>query len=388
MPTVIERPVDVDERHTPPAPAPLPVPPPPSTSHHRRGDRRGRWTPVASAAIAAVVAAAVAVPVARATVDDPTAPTAETSGTTAPVVAEMPSVAEVAAAVSPSVARVGVSGPAGQGSGSAVVYDPAGILVTNAHVVADAAEVEVTLASGEVFPAEVVGADPATDVAVLRIGATDLPSVPFADDEPTVGEPTIAIGSPFGLEGSVTTGIVSATNRTLGGQSGVLGDLIQTDASINPGNSGGALVDGDGELIGLNTAILSGSGTSSGVGFAVPVTTVRDVADQILETGTVVHAALGVAGQTVDPQVAERYALGVESGAVIAQVQDGSAADEAGVRRGDIVVAVDGEPVESIADLSVAVQTHDPGDTISLDVVRGGEELTLDATLGEQQPAG
>ncbi|HUG86108.1 MAG TPA: trypsin-like peptidase domain-containing protein [Euzebya sp.] len=367
-------------------PVPLPVPPPPSRERPAARRERNPWgVAVVSAALAAVVSAGIAVPIARTSADDATADAvaaAEAAVAETATVTDLP-IAQIAAEVSPSVARVNVIGPRGQGSGSAVVYGADGILVTNNHVVAGATEVEVTLPDGQSHTAEVVGTDPLTDLAVLRIDVTDLPAITLAGEDPDVGDTTIAIGSPFGLEGSVTSGIVSATNRRLDGQGGVLGDLIQTDASINPGNSGGALVNGQGELIGLNTAILSGSGTSSGVGFAVPVTTVGDVADQILQTGSVVHAALGVAGQTVDPQTAESYNLPVERGAVIAQIQPDSAASLAGLQRGDIVTAIEGELIESIADLSAAIRGHRPGEEITLDIVRQGEETQVGVTLGE-----
>ena len=361
-----------------------------STAAAAEPDRRPWVTPLVSATLAAVVAAGVAFPIARFTVDEsatadqvPASFIVDGTGAADTDVAEAMSISDVAAAVSPSVGLVSVTTRAGQGSGSAVVYDADGLLVTNNHVVADAVAVQVTLPSGETHDAQVVGTDPTTDVAVLRIDAVDLPTVPFATEEATVGETTVAIGSPFGLDGTVTTGIVSATNRTLGGQTGVLGDLIQTDASINPGNSGGALVNGQGELIGLNTAILSSSGTSSGVGFAVPVATVQNVADQILATGSAVHAALGVSGQTVDERTAQLYDLDVEAGAVIASVEPGSAAAAAGLQPGDIVTAVDGDPVDTIADLSVAIRAHQPGEVIQLDVVRDNASATIEATLGE-----
>ncbi|AXV05099.1 serine protease [Euzebya pacifica] len=363
----------------------------PSATATAADPRRRPWvTPLVSATLAAVVAAGVSFPIARSTVEDtstaeevPASFIVDGTGAGDTDIAEAMSISDVAAAVAPSVGLVSVTTRAGQGSGSAVVYGADGLLVTNNHVVADAVSVQVTLPSGETYDAQVVGTDPTTDVAVLRIDAVDLPTVPFATAEATVGETAVAIGSPFGLDGTVTTGIVSATNRTLGGQTGVLGDLIQTDASINPGNSGGALVNGQGELIGLNTAILSSSGTSSGVGFAVPVATVQNVADQILATGSAVHAALGVSGQTVDARTAELYDLDVDAGAVLATVEPGSAAAAAGLQPGDIVTAVDGESVDTIADLSVAIRAHQPGDVIQLDVVRDNVSTTVEATLGE-----
>jgi S1-C subfamily serine protease len=297
-------------------------------------------------------------------------------------------VAEIAAEVAPSVAAVEVSAGAGPGGvsatgqGSAVIIDEEGLLATNAHVVDGAGAITVLLADGSRYEAEVVGHDPATDLAVLAIDATDLPAATLADDQPEVGATAIAIGSPFGLDGSVTSGIVSALDRTLAGQGGTLTGLIQTDAAINPGNSGGALVDAQGRVIGINTAILSGSGTNDGVGFAVPSTVVRDITQQLIETGTVERAVLGVAGQDVDPRVAAAYGLEAEAGALLVRVEEGSGAAAAGLQPGDLVTAVDDEPVTSMADLAVAIQARDPGDELRLELVRDGETLEVIAQLG------
>jgi S1-C subfamily serine protease len=284
---------------------------------------------------------------------------------------------------------VDVQGAAGAGSGSAVVYRADGILVTNAHVVGTSNEVSVTLPDGARMDAEVVGVDPASDLAVLRVDAENLP-VPVwadADDGPRIGETAVAIGSPFGLDGSVTSGIVSALGRTLPSQQGVLIDLVQTDAAVNPGNSGGALVDGEGRVIGVNTAIATRSGGSQGIGFAIPSTTVVSVADQLLEFGEVELGYLGVVGQTVDPDIAELYELPSTAGAVIVQLDPDGPAAAAGLRTEDIVVAIDGNEVTTMADLAGRVQQRRPGDDVEVEVVRDGEELTLTVTLGER-PAG
>jgi S1-C subfamily serine protease len=297
------------------------------------------------------------------------------------------SVAQIAAAVAPSVAAVEVSaGPAAGGAvtgqGSAVIIDAEGLLATNTHVVEGATLVTVVLADGTRYDAEVVGTDPTTDLAVLRVEASDLPAADLAEGLPQVGARAVAIGSPFGLDGSVTAGGVSALDRSLAGPGGTLTGLIQTDAAINPGNSGGALVDDRGRVIGINTAILSGSGANDGVGFAVPSSTVRDITEQLIETGTVRRAVLGVAGQDVDPGVAAAYGLDAPAGALIVRVEPDSAAATAGLRRGDLVVGAAGEQIGSMAELAAAVQASEPGDRLELEVVRDGQTRRLDVVLG------
>jgi S1-C subfamily serine protease len=302
------------------------------------------------------------------------------------------SIADVADAVAPSVARVDVQVAGRQGSGSAVVYRSDGHLLTNAHVVSGANAVAVTLPEGTRLQAEVVGADEQTDLAVLRVDLADvtggeLPAPTFADALPRIGETAVAIGSPFELDGSVTAGIVSGLGRAIPGTP--LGDLIQTDAPINPGNSGGALVNDRAEVIGINTAILPASPTARGnigIGFAIPMTTASDLADQLIEQGFVRHALLGVQGQDVDPRVAELYDLPVRSGALIVDVAPGTAAADAGLVRGDIVTEVDGEPVGSMAELAAHIRRHSPGDELTLTVVSGGTEQQVEVILGAADP--
>jgi S1-C subfamily serine protease len=392
-----DEPVPVAPTPGPPPPAVLPPPPdtpslPPAAA--RSGPSTAR-TVLIAAVVAAVVGAGSGLAVLTfgdgdgATGDGLAADTileGTADDTTTPL--ELSSVTDIAAAVSPSVAAVEVSaaGPEGGGTvtgqGSAVIIDPDGLLATNNHVVAEAVEVTVVLADGSRYEAEVVGTDPTTDLAVLRIDATGLPAAELAEGLPEVGDLAIAIGSPFGLEGSVTAGIVSAVDRTLAGQNTTLTGLIQTDAAINPGNSGGALVDAEGRVIGINTAILSGSGTNDGVGFAVASPVVRDITQQLSETGTVERAVLGIAGQDVDPRVAAAYGLAEDAGALIVQVEPGSAADVAGLQPGDLVVAADGEPVTSMGELAAAIQAREPGDELSLTIVRQGERLEVTAELG------
>jgi S1-C subfamily serine protease len=353
------------------------------------------WQWIAVAAVGALGAGIVGVPLALLDDDGSAAPdpsaTATDDGSATEdrpndVVAASNPISAIAQQLSPSVARVDIQGAAGAGSGSAVVYRADGILVTNAHVVGTSEDVSVTLPDGARMDAEVVGVDPASDLAVLRVEAGNLP-VPVwaaAADGPRIGETAVAIGSPFGLDGSVTSGIISALGRTLPSQQGVLIDLIQTDAAVNPGNSGGALVDGEGRVIGVNTAIATRSGGSQGIGFAIPSTTVVSVADQLLEFGEVELGYLGIVGQSVDPDIAELYDLPSAAGAVIVQLDPDGPAAVADLRTEDIVVAIDGDEVTTMADLAGRVQQRRPGDDVELDVIRGGEELTLTVTLGER----
>jgi S1-C subfamily serine protease len=283
--------------------------------------------------------------------------------------------------VSPSVVAVEVAGLAGQGAGSGVILREDGYILTNNHVVESASSVRVTLPDSGSLPAEVVGTDPTADLAVLKVDATGLPVPAFAERTPEVGDTAVAIGSPFGLEGSVTSGIVSALNRSLPGQA-TLVDMIQTDAAINPGNSGGALVNGRSEVIGINTAILSEVRQNNGIGFAIPITTALPIAEQIIDKGFVEHAQLGISGQDVDPTVAELYSLGVDEGALVAEVADGSAAADAGLERGDIITAIDGEEITSMGELAGRIRSYAPGDEIELTVFRGGEERSVAVTLG------
>ncbi len=302
------------------------------------------------------------------------------------------SVAEVAATVSPSVASVEVTvtqqaGPFGQtatgtATGSAVILAADGYLLTNNHVVDGASDVTVTLADGSTWTATIVGTDPTSDLAVVRIDADGLPAATFADDLPAVGEIAVAIGSPFGLDGSVTAGIISGLDRTLSDGTGTLTGLVQTDAAINPGNSGGALVDDQGRIIGINTAIYSESGANDGVGFAVPATTAVAVAEQLITSGEVTWPVLGVAGQDVDEGVAAAYDLSASSGALVTQVTPGSGAEQAGLLAGDIVVGIDGVDVAGMTDLAAAVRTHAVGEAVVLTVVRRDAEVTLTVTLG------
>lgn len=294
------------------------------------------------------------------------------------------STAEIADELAPSVAAVSVRDPRTSAPSSAqataVVIDADGYLVTNHHVVANTGPLSVTLADGSSYEAETVGTDPASDLAVLKVDADGLPAAELADETPAVGEPVVAIGSPFGLEGSVTSGIVSALDRSLPESNSVLVGLIQTDAAINPGNSGGPLVNDAGEVVGINTAIVSQSGTYSGVGFAVPAPVVSDVSQQLIDNGSIERAQLGIRAHTVEPRVAELYGLGASEGVLVAGVEEDS--DAAGtLEPGDVIVGLDGERVTDTADLVSMLMQRDPGDEVKLNVVRDGGERTVEVTL-------
>ena len=293
--------------------------------------------------------------------------------------------------------------------GSGVVLSEDGYIVTNNHVVAGADALKVTV-GGEEYDADVVGTDESSDIAVIKLrNASGLTPVEIGDsDNLTIGEWVMSIGSPFGLEQSVATGIVSATSRSqimsnsessgsdgygygYGGSSSQSGgytiypNMIQTDAAINPGNSGGALVDSNGKLIGINTLITSYSGNYSGVGFAIPVNYAVNIAQQIIEGKTPTHAQLGVSLSTVNSQNAKRYGLKVDSGAYISAVNSGSGAAEAGLEEGDIVTKFDGNSVSSASDLMLDVRSKNPGDKVTLEVNRNGDTKQIEVTLGSDE---
>jgi S1-C subfamily serine protease len=259
-----------------------------------------------------------------------------------------------------------------------------GYIVTNNHVVSGAdgvegAEIRAVFSDGSGSSARIVGRDPASDIAVLKVDKPGLVAASLGSaDAVVVGDPVVAIGSPLGLAGTVTSGIVSALDRPVrlsgqGSDTNAVINAVQTDAPINPGNSGGALVDGSGALIGINTAIASVSGGSSGLGFAIPVDTVRDIAEQLISTGEAVHASLGVNARTVTD--------GARDGALVVNVEPGSPAADAGIQEQDVVIAVDGEAVGSSEELAVAVDAHAPGDTVTVEVVRGGGSREVQALL-------
>lgn len=276
-----------------------------------------------------------------------------------------------------------------QSAGSGVIIDAdKGTVLTNHHVIDGADEIHVGLEDGRSFKAELIGSDPDVDIAVLRIDASSLSDLPLANSEALqVGDFVAAIGNPFGLGQTVTTGIVSALGRTGLGIEGYE-NFIQTDASINPGNSGGALVNLRGELIGVNTAILAPAGGNVGIGFAIPINMAMASIEQILEHGEVRRGQLGVVIQDLTPELAQAFDLDDQrGGAVVADVQEDSAAEKAGLKEGDIVIAIDGKPVASSAELRNAVGLRRVGDSIKLKVLREGKARQLKAVLGEARSA-
>ncbi len=271
-----------------------------------------------------------------------------------------------------------------QGQGSGFIVSTDGIVLTNAHVVRGASEVTVKLTDRREFRAKVLGADPATDIAVLRIDAKNLPSVNLGDPARTrVGEWVVAIGSPFGFENSVSAGIVSAKGRSLPGDAAV--PFIQTDVAVNPGNSGGPLFNLQGEVIGINSQIYSRSGGYQGVSFAIPINVALKVKDQIVATGRVSHARLGVGVQELNQALAESFGLKRAEGALVASVQPGSAAERAGLQPGDVILKYEGRTIGAAGELSALVGQAVPGDKVKLEVLRKGETRELTATLGAAQ---
>jgi serine protease Do len=321
------------------------------------------------------------------------------SGPSSPIPADEP-VARVASKVGPSVVQVNVRAVQqtplgtrrGEGIGSGVIYRQDGYIVTNNHVVEGATGVNVAFADGTIEDATVVGADPNTEIAVIKVERDDLPAATFEGDTPVVGQLAVAIGSPSGFESTVTSGVVSGVGREFPPEltgSGTaarsaLTDLIQTDAAISPGNSGGALADRDGEIIGINVAYLPPAQTGAvNLGFAVPSDTAVSVADQLIEEGEVTTPYLGVLTTDLSPEDAGRFDLPVDSGALVEQVVPGSPAREAGVRKGDIITALGDARVAGYGDLLGALRDHEPGDRVTLTIFRNGDENKLEVTLGE-----
>lgn len=271
--------------------------------------------------------------------------------------------------------------------GSGVILSDDGYILTNYHVLEGADKLQVVASGGE-YEAKVVGTDPSSDLAVIKIEASGLPAVEIGSSSDLVtGEWVMAVGSPFGLEQSVSTGIVSAVSRSSSSlysseSEAIYTNMIQTDAAINPGNSGGALVDKNGKLIGINTLIASTSGSSSGVGFAIPVDYAMKIAEQIIAGQTPSHAQLGVSLTTVNSSVAARYNLPVSEGAYVTRVTSNSGASKAGIAEGDIITKVGDSKVTSASDLIIAVRSHNPGDTVSVTFNRSGSEQTVDVVLG------
>jgi serine protease Do len=270
-----------------------------------------------------------------------------------------------------------------RGLGSGVIVSPDGYILTNNHVVEKATEIKVTLPDKREFTGKVVGTDPKTDIAVVKIAATGLPTMTLGDSSKiAVGDYTFAIGDPFGIGETATMGIVSATGRN-GLDIEDYEDFIQTDAAINPGNSGGALINADGELIGINTAILSGGGGNQGIGFAIPINMAKYVMDQILKHGKVVRGYIGVGIQEVTPSLAKAFNVPAEKGALVSNVDPNSPGGKAGLQRGDVITEINGEPVQGSNDLRLKVGTMSPGTAVHLKVLRNRQARDVTVTLGE-----
>src|SRR3954465_11892549 len=275
--------------------------------------------------------------------------------------------------------------------GSGVIVSDTGYLLTNHHVVEAADEIEVALNDGRKLLAKIVGNDPETDLAVLRVDAEKLPAITFgSSDALKVGDVVLAIGNPFGVGQTVTGGIVSALGRT-GLGINTFENFIQTDAAINPGNSGGALVDVGGNLVGINTAIFTRTGGSMGIGFAIPVSTARMVLEQIVKNGSVTRGWIGVEVQEITPPIAESFRLQTSRGALIAGVLRGGPADKAGVKPGDVLVEVEGRPVADPTSMLNLVAALPPGNTARMKLKRAGKDLDASVTVGRRpkpQPRG
>ena len=268
--------------------------------------------------------------------------------------------------------------------GSGVIVGAEGFILTNHHVIEAADDIEIALADGRKLPARVVGTDPDTDLAVLKVDGKDLPSITFGQsDNLKVGDVVLAIGNPFGVGQTVTMGIVSALGRSHLGIN-TFENFIQTDAAINPGNSGGALVDASGNLVGVNSAIYSRSGGSMGIGFAIPVSIARQVFDQIIATGSVTRGWIGVEVQDLTPELAESFKLPNTEGTLIAGVLKNGPADRGGIKPGDILVGVEGKPVTDSSSMLNLVAALQPGKQATLRLLRNGNEVKLKITVGKR----
>lgn len=269
--------------------------------------------------------------------------------------------------------------------GSGVIISRDGYIVTNNHVIDGADDVYVTTNSNEEYKAKVVGTDPSTDLALIKIeSGKELTAIPFGNsDDLRVGEWVLAIGNPFNLRSTVTAGIVSAKGRAAGSGQGSLqvGSFIQSDVAVNPGNSGGALVNMAGELIGINTMIYSSTGNYAGISFAIPTSIVHKVVSDLKEYGTVQRAVLGIAGTNITSAATEKYDLKVSQGALVMEVADRSSAKQAGLVEGDVITSIDGHSISTMSDLQEAISTHKPGDKVRMSVDRKGKAMTIDLVL-------
>ncbi|TLM65660.1 MAG: PDZ domain-containing protein [Actinobacteria bacterium] len=318
-------------------------------------------------------------------------------------------VTAAAAAALPSVVSITASGGTSQTAGHGmpkghpdvpVAADGSGVamrrakdgkgtyVITNQHVVEGADKITVTTPDGEPYPAELIGADTANDIAVVLVDV-EIPLLAEGDSAGLrVGDLVVAIGSPFGLSHTVTAGVVSALGRSMTEietpEGYPLVDVIQTDAAINPGNSGGALIDRSGKVVGINSALVSDTGKDAGIGFAIPIKRALEVADQLITGGVVGHPFLGINGQTIDERLAADKKLPVRSGAYVAEVIKGTGAQKAGIKAGDVVVSLGGAKIRSMEDLIYEVRRHNVGDTVTLGIVRAGKEIEIAVVIGQR----
>jgi serine protease DegQ len=270
--------------------------------------------------------------------------------------------------------------------GSGVIVSREGFILTNSHVVEGVTEIQVTLHDGRNVPGKIVGSDPETDLAVVRVSASGLTPITFGQSEQLrVGDIVLAIGDPFSVGQTVTMGIVSAVGREIG-SANPFGSFIQTDAAINPGNSGGALVDGNGNLVGINSLIFSRSGGYQGIGFAIPVSLARKIMEQIIETGSVTRGWFGVEVANITPELAESLGLPGTRGAIVGGIERGSPAERAGIRLGDVILAVGERNVQDLTATLNAIADIPPGKTVQVKVARKNQEVTLAVTVGKRKP--
>lgn len=268
--------------------------------------------------------------------------------------------------------------------GSGVIVSDQGLILTNNHVIATADEIEIALSDGRKMSAKVVGTDPDTDLALIKVDADHLPAITFASsDKLNVGDVVLAIGNPFGVGQTVTQGIVSALGRSHLGIN-IYENFIQTDASINPGNSGGALIDADGNLVGINSAIYSRSGGSMGIGFAIPATLARQVMDQIVAQGNVTRGWIGIEAQDITPELADSFRLSKVQGALVAGVLRGSPAERAGLRAGDILLAIEGKPVVDSGSMLNLIAALKPNQKATVQIARAGEIISVSILIGKR----
>lgn len=348
-----------------------------------------KGSPHARLALALVLLVVIAVAAGRATATG----AARTPAAPRPTPAAQPltfdRLPDLVARAQPQVVTILARGPAGEGQGSGVIWDREGTIVTNGHVVDGATSVSVALATGDRLAAKLRASDRLTDVAILTVARRGLPAATFATKMPRPGEFALAIGSPLGLENTVTAGIVSGLHRSVpsGGQNPALVDLIQTDAPISPGNSGGALVNAKGLVIGLNVAYIPPEARAVSIGFAIPAPTVASVVKQLLATGTVRHAFLGITPSPLTPALAQQFGITRAEGVLVLEVVPGSGAARAGLRPGDLIVAIERRPVRTVEDVYAELRKHTSGTRIDLKVATAQDERTVTVTLGERPPA-